>query len=149
MDNPATTFIDAESSTASSRDRDNDRKRKESSTSLEWDNGIALNRRRTFSSCDTMTQKDALEAIWSSLESKSSPENPSGLERAIQETAALLLKAYSDLIQPATKAMMELEETKVQLQTLQDAVVSKDREMERLRQSEKQARASIAVSDML
>jgi hypothetical protein len=104
----------------------------------------------------TMTNvTHALQVIWQSLEDDPSTSNSNSnssnnvisVQVAVKETAALLLQSYNDLIQPATKSMIDLEETKKRLHMLQNTLVSKDREIERLQQSEKQARTSIAVSN--
>jgi hypothetical protein len=115
-------------------------------------------RPRTMTNNNTSTVTDALQVIWQSLEDDPSDSNNKSnnkrtnvmaVQVAVKETAALLLQSYNDLIQPATKAMIDLEETKKRLHMLQNTLVSKDREIERLQQSEKQARTSIAVSNLL
>jgi hypothetical protein len=112
-------------------------------------------RPRTITNNNTSTVTHALQVIWQSLEDDPSTSNSNSnssnnvisVQVAVKETAALLLQTYNDLIQPATKAMIDLEETKKRLHMLQNTLVSKDREIERLQQSEKQARTSIAVSN--
>jgi hypothetical protein len=68
------------------------------------------------------------------------------LQVAVQQTTTLLLEQYEQLLGPAQAAMMELEQAKLQIRTLQEANRSKDRELQHLKKSEQQAQVSIAVS---
>lgn len=109
-------------------------------------------RPRIMTNNNNSTVTHALQVIWQSLEdTNNDPSNNDviAVQVAVKETAALLLQSYNEFIQPATKAMIKLEETKKQLHVLQNILVTKDREIERLKQSEKQGRTSIAVSNFI
>jgi hypothetical protein len=91
------------------------------------------------------TVTPALQVIWRSVEETDGANDITAVQVAVQETAALLLRSYHDLVQPLTKVFLELDETRAELRTLQGTANAKDREIDRLKQSERQARTSIAV----
>jgi hypothetical protein len=99
------------------------------------------------------SHNDTLDGIWKFLEdnkthnhhhNNNSNKNAS-FQVAIQQTMDLLSQHYQALMEPAQAAMMELEQIKVKLGTLQESHQAQEREIARYQLSEKQAQASIAV----
>jgi hypothetical protein len=108
---------------------------------------------RQYSSC----HHDTLDGIWKSWEdnethnhksnnnNNNNNNNDASFQVAIQQTMDLLSQHYQALMEPAQAAMMELEQIKVKLGTLQESHQAQEREIARYQLSEKQAQASIAV----
>jgi hypothetical protein len=92
---------------------------------------------------------DTLNDIWKPLQENTNHhhnnDNNESWQVAIQQTTALLSEHYQALMKPAQQAMIELEQTKMQLGLLQESHQVQEREVARLKLSEKQAQASIAV----
>jgi hypothetical protein len=98
-----------------------------------------------------MSATQTLRTLWKVVhndhqhtDGNSSNLHPSILQ-AVHDTVSVLLQAYDAILQPAVRAMMELERVQKELQATKRALQGKNREMERLKESEQQSKRAIAV----
>lgn len=99
-----------------------------------------------------------LDSIWHYLLDRSGPtttfranctDPTASLQNAVKETITVLRNAYDDSMEPARQAIIQLQGSQARVQTLEQALAGKDREIDRLRQAEIKAQKSISVSYVL
>jgi hypothetical protein len=157
---PRTTRTASTTTSPSEADDDNDSGNNDSDNNEEVANRESSNdgeEAEDNSGIDESTSSNAtLDEIWKAVtvSNDASSNNNGGannaatnaMQQAVQQTTTLLLEQYELLVQPAQQAILELEQAKIQIRTLQTANQTKDRELSLLQQSEQQSQKSIAVS---